>query len=485
MQPTDRAGSKSFVPPAFSHTQATLDKHRVAVLPFVNMSPDPQDEFFADGLTEELIDRLCQVRELEVIARTSVMSYKKKEKKAAEIGKELRAGALVEGSVRKAGNKIRVTAQLIDANTEGHLWSSRYDRNLEDIFAVQTDIAEQVADALKVQLLPNEKKAIEKKPTTSRDAHLLYLKGRYHWNERSPKSLKVAAEYFQKAISEDPSFALAYVGLADSYLVLIDEGVIKPIDAAQKIRSWAEKALELDASLAEAHATLGAILMFTFWDWRRAELEFKRSIELNPAYPSARQWYGMYLSFTEKLDEALEQLSKALELDPFSLIINLNYAMGLVEAGKYQKGIEQMMKTLTIAESGFVWGHYVLGQLYIHGSELEKAVVEFKNALEITPGFPVVLAALGHAYGLMGRKEDAAKILSELKETSSASYISPALIATVEFGLGEKEEAFRHFDEAYDERSDMLLYGKTMPGFEDVRADGRFTQLLTRMGFEN
>jgi len=463
-----------------------LDKHRVAVLPFVNMSPDPQDEFFADGLTEELIDRLCQVRELEVIARTSVMSYKKKEKKAAEIGRELKAGALVEGSVRKAGNRIRVTAQLINANTEGHLWSSRYDRKLEDVFAVQSDIAEQVADALKVQLLPNEKKAIEKKPTTSSEAYLLYLKGRYHWNERSPKSLKVAAEYFEKAISEDPSFALAYVGLADSYTVLINQVAIKPsIEIAQKIRSWAEKALELDASLAETHATLGVTLMLRFWDWRSAELEFKRSIQLNPAYPSARQWYGMCLSFVGRLDEALEQLRKALELDPFSLIINLNYAMGLVEAGRYEEGIEQMMKTLALAESGFALGHYLLGQLYIHGSELEKAVVEFKKALEIIPGFPIVLAALGHALGLMGRKQDAAKILSELKETSSTSYVSPALIAMVEFGLGEKEDAFRHLGEAYDERSDMLLYYKTMPGFEDIRADERFTRLLTRMGLED
>jgi len=463
-----------------------FDRKRIAVLPFMNISPDPSDEYFADGLTEELIDRLCQVGELEVIARTSVMSLKKKEKKAAEIGRELRAGALVEGSVRKSGNRIRVTAQLIDANTEGHLWSSRYDRNLEDVFAVQTEIAEQVADALKVQLLPNEKKAIEKKPTTSSEAYVLYLKGRYHWNERSPKSVRTAAEYFEKAIREDPSFALAYVGLADSYEILIDQIAITPsVEISQKIRSWAEKALELDPSLPEAHASLGAVLSFRFWDWARSEHEFKRSIELNPGYPSARQWYGMYLSFVGRLDEALEQLRKALELDPFSLIINLNYAMGLVEAGRYREGIEQMVKTLALAESGFAWGFYVLGQLYIHGSEVEKGVVEFKKALEIIPGFPVVLAALGHAYGLMGRKEDAAKILSELKEASSTSYVSPALIAMVEFGLGEKEDAFRHLEKAYDERSNMLLWYKTMPGFEDIRADERFARLSTRMGFED
>jgi len=485
LQPVDPGRSKSFIPPAFL-AGPTLDKHRVAVLPFVNLSPDPQDEFFADGLTEELIDRLCQIRELEVIARTSVMSYKKKEKKAADIGRELKAGALVEGSVRKAGNKIRVTAQLVDANTEGHLWSSRYDRNLEDIFAVQTDIAEQVADALKVQLLPNEKKAIQKEPTTSKEAYRLYLKGRYYWNRRSPKSLKVAAEYFEKAISEDPSFALAYVGLADSYFLLMHgvHGVIKPsVEAAQKTRSWVEKALELDASLAEAHATLGNILMWGFWDWRSAELEFKRSIELNPSYPFARQWYGMYLSFTERLDEALEQLRKALELDPFSPIIKLNYGAGLVEAGRYQEGIEQMTKTLAL-EPGFALGHNMLSLLYVHGSELEKAETELKKALDIIPGSPVNLAGLGRVYGLMGRKEDAAKILSELKEASSRSYVSPALIAIVEFGLGQREDAFRHFEEAYNERSDFLLYYKTWPGFEDIRADERFTRLLTKMGFD-
>jgi adenylate cyclase len=463
--------------------QTQLDKNRIAVLPFANMTPDPQDEYFADGMTEELIDRLSQVRELKVIARTSVMSYKKKEKKVAEIGRELGVGTLVEGSVRKAGNRIRVTVQLISTSTEEHLWSSRYDRDLDDIFVVQTDIAERVVGALKVQLLPSEKKAIEKTPTTSKEAYVLYLKGRYHWNERSLESMKTAIEYFEKAISEDPSFALAYVGLADSHLTLINQGAMKPPEFAQRIKSWVEKALELDSSLAEAHATLGLMLVMRFWDWRRAEFEFKRSIELNPAYPTARQYYGLCLLLSGRSDEGLEQLGKGLELDPFSLIINIDYAWGLVLVGRDAEGIEHAMKTLALDPS-FAIGHYVLGLFYSHGAQLEKAVVEFKKALEIIPGFPISLAMLGHAYGTMGRKEDAAKILTELKETSSKEYIPPAYIAMVEFGLGMKEDAFRHLNEAFDERSDMLILLRSLPGFEDMRADERVRGLLTRMGLE-
>jgi TolB-like protein/Tfp pilus assembly protein PilF len=461
-----------------------LNLKRIAVLPFVSLSPDPSDEYFADGLTEELIDRLCQVRDLAVIARTSVMNYKKKEKNASQIGGELSAGALVEGSVRKAGNRIRVTAQLINANTEEHLWSSRYDRDLEDIFAVQTDIAEQVAGSLKVQLLPREKKAIEKRPTTSSEAYVLYLKGRYYWNERSPESMRIGIGYFEKAVREDPSFALAYIGLADSYTVLVDQGVMKPTETAQKVKGWVEKALELDPSLAEAHASLGAILMWPFWDWSRVELEFKRAIELNPAYPSARQWYGMYLYFLRRYEDSLEEFRKALKLDPFSGPINLNYAFGLTFTGKPSEGIEHLAEYLA-QNPGFALGHLWLGQLYLGISEFDKATVEMKKALEIIPGSPYFLAFLGHLYGVMGRKDEGVRILLKLKEASSTSYVSPAFMAIVELALGKSEDASRHLDEAYDERSDFLLYYSVMPGFGDVRTDEKYIQILKKIGLRD
>jgi adenylate cyclase len=458
-----------------------LEIRRVAVLPFVNMSSDPQDEFFADGLTEELIGRLSQVRELEIIARTSVMSYKKKEKTAAEIGAELKAGALVEGSVRRAGSRVRVTAQLIDSNTESHLWSSNYDRDLQDIFAVQSDIAERVAEALSVQLLPNERRAIEKKPTSNNEAHMLYLKGRYHWNERTPKSSKIAAEYFERAIKEDPSFALAYSGLSDAYTIMSDQGVMKPLEAGEKIKNLAERALELDPTLAEAHASLANVLAYVFWDWRRSELEFRRSIELNPAYPTARQWYGKYLSFTGRYDESVEQHRKALQLDPFSLIININLGEGLVEAGRYSEGIEQGRKTVSL-DPNFAIGHFEFGIFYIGGGEYEKAELEFKKTLEIVPGFPAAYGLLAYNYGLMGRKEDGERMLTELRAMASRGFVDPADIAIAEFGLGLKDEAFKHFEEAYKERSSWLLYFKAFPAFAPLRADRRFTEILAKMG---
>ena len=460
-----------------------LDLNRIAVLPFVNMSPDPQDEFFADGLTEELIGRLSQVRGLEVIARTSVMSYKKKDKKAAEIGNELKAGALVEGSVRRAGNRVRVTAQLIDSNTEGHLWSSNYDRDLQDIFGVQSDIAERVAESLRVQLLPIERKAIEKSPTSSTEAHILYLKGRYYWNERTPKSAKLAAEYFERAIKEDPSFAPAYVGLADSYTIMSDQGVMKPVDAGQEIKILSEKALGLDPTLAEAHASLGNVLSYVFWDFRRAEQEFRRSIDLNPAYPTARQWYGKFLSFMARYDESVTQHAKALQLDPFSLIININYAEGLAEAGRYREAVEQGLKTVAL-DPNFAIGHFEFGIIYAGGGEYDKSESELKKTLEIIPGFAAGHSILAYIYALAGRKEDGERELSKLKEMASTRYVDPADLGIADFGLGHDDEAFNQLEQAYQERSSWLLYFKAFPAFERLRNDPRFVRILMEMGFD-
>ncbi len=269
--------------------RAEPDRNRIAVLPFKNLSPDPNDEYFADGMTEELIMTLTKIGRLTVIARTSMMQYKNASKRVSEIAKELDAGTVIEGSVRKASNKVRITVQLLDARTEGHVWAENYDRDLRDVFEIQSDVAMRVSEALRVHVLPSEQHELEKRPTESKEAYILYLKGRYHWNVRTPKSVKMAVEFFEKAIQEDPNFALAYVGLADCYIILGDQGVVRPMEGATKTRKLAEKALELDPTLAEAHATLGNVFTFTFWEWGRAELEFQRSIQLNPNYPTARQ----------------------------------------------------------------------------------------------------------------------------------------------------------------------------------------------------
>jgi TolB-like protein/class 3 adenylate cyclase len=458
-----------------------LDKRRIAVLPFVNMSPDPADEYFADGMTEEIITTLSKVEQLAVIARTSVTQYKKTTKRVCDIARELNTGSLIEGSVRKAANRVRIAVQLLDGATEGHVWAENYDRDLSDVFEIQSDVAKQVSDVLRIQLLPSERRKIEKKPTNNKEAYVLYLKGRHYWNKRTPQSLKIAVEYFEKAIREDPNFALAYAGIADCYLILADWGLVSSKKGAHKARSLAEKALELDGTIAEAHASLGNIFTFQFWDWHRAELEFKTSIELNPKYPTARQWFGMFLSFAGRLGESFEQHQKALELDPFSPIININFATALVQAGRYSEGVEQAQKTLAL-NPDFASGHYDLGEILVSGSEYEKAIAEFERALQIVPGGPNARALLGHAYALNGRLEEAGKILEELRKASQTSYVPPSSFAVVEFGLGKKDEAFEHLKRAYDEQDLFLLYLKAYPGYEDIRADERFAQLLGRVG---
>ena len=456
-----------------------LDRRRIAILPFANVSPDPADEYFADGLTEELIDRLSQVRELEVIARTSVMSYKKKEKRAAEIARELNVGSIVEGSVRKAGNKIRVTAQLINGATEGHLWSSRYDKGLDDIFAVQGDIAAQVTDALKIQLLPHEKEAIEKRTTENTEAHTLYLKGRHHWNQRSPVSLRQAKEYFEKAVEIDPEFSLAYVGLADSYLVSVDQGLLEPSEANPRIGSLLSTALELSPTLAEAHASR-AILLQSEWHWYDAEIEYKRAIELNPNYATTHHWYSILLGILGRIEEALDQIYIALRLDPLSPMVNTNVGIRLAEAGRFEEAIEQFRKALAL-EPGFGVARGHLGATYIGKSDYDEGIAEFKKAMELLGGNPWPKAMLAYAYALKGDLTNAQNLLGELEEASMTGFVPDALFATIYFGLGDKDKAFSLFRKAYDERSNVLQYIIQFPMYRKIRADPRFGAVLAKI----
>jgi adenylate cyclase len=461
---------------------AKLDTRRIAVLPFANMSPDSGDAYFADGMTEELITTLSKVGDLTLVARTSVMQFKNSPKRVSAIAQDLGAGTLIEGSVRKAANKVRITVQLLDGVTENHIWAENYDRDLNDIFEIQSDVARQVAEALRIRLLPSEKERIEKKPTLSREAYVLYLKGRHYWNERTPQATQSAVEYFERAINQDQRFALAYAGLADCYILLSEYDLATPMESAEKTKAFAEKALELDPSLAEAHAALGSAYTYQFWDWAQAEEEFKRSIELNPNYPTARQWYGKYLSFVARFDECVQQHMKAHELDPFSLIINFNLAEGLVEAGRYSEGVDQARRTLAM-NPAFPLGHYEMGQFHVSASRFDDAISEFKTVLELIPEFPTAIASLGHTYGLMGRRDEAAKMLEALRKQAQERYISPSMFAMVEFALGNKDRAFEYLDRAFEERSGWLLYFKVFPGFEDIRADERFTRLLKRMRF--
>jgi len=454
---------------------SSLDSHRIAVLPFVNMSPDPQDEFFADGLTEELIGRLSQVKGLEVIARTSVMGYKKKDVKAAEIGRELRTGALVEGSVRKAGDKIRVTAQLIDANTEGHLWSSNYDRDFRDIFSVQTDIAEKVASALEVRLLPSEKRAIEQKRTENVEAYTLYLKGKFYLNERNPDSEMKAIQYFERSIAKDPRLALAYVGLADCYILLDDQGAMEPNEARAKARPLLDEALKLEES-AEAHASLGNVLMHE-WDWKGAEAEYRHAIEINPGYATAHHWYSVLLAFLGRNEEAMKEIRIALRLDPVSPIVSLNLGMRLAEGGRLEEGIEQFRKTLA-QEPNFGLAYAHLGSSLIGMARFDEAIVELQKAVELQGSQAWPRSLLGYAYAMSGNREKALDVLSELEEMSKTAYVPEAIVGTVHFALGDKEKALSIIERAYGKRAFTIPYLRLMPAYKEIRADYRFNAIL-------
>ncbi len=453
-----------------------LDVRRVAVLPFVSLSPDPNDEYFADGLTEELIDRVCQVKELAVIARTSVMNYKGAKKNASQIGRELRAGALVEGSVRKASNKIRVTAQLIRADTEEHLWSSKYDRDMADVFEVQSDIAERVAEALKVQLLPAEREAVQRKPTESAAAYALYLKGRYYWNERTEEGLRKAAEYFQKAIDLDPAFARAYSGLADTYSIMRFQGSAPARESGAKARALAEKALEIDGSLAEACASL-AFVQDDAFNWEESERLYRKAIELNPSYATGHFWYSILLTWLWRFDEAVEEARRAEELDPLSQATSIALGQVLVYARRNDEAIRHLQERIR-ADPGFASPHFILGVAYFYGGMYEKAVEELRVAISIEGrSLSRPLAALGWCLARLGREREARETLEELKGRK----ISKSVLGALYVELGEREEAVRCVQEAFEAREPGLGWISGMLPLDALRSDARFVAVLERM----
>jgi TolB-like protein/Flp pilus assembly protein TadD len=459
-----------------------LDSKRIAVLPFVSLSPDPNDEYFADGLTEELIDRLCQMKSLEVIARTSVMNYKKKEKNASQIGRDLKTGALVEGSVRKAGNKIRVTAQLINANTEGHLWSSKYDRELEDIFAVQSDIAGQVAKALEIRLLPEERKAIQQKRTESTEAYTLYLKGRQLWNKRSKDAVNEAMECFVRASEIDPNFALAYVGIADCYSVMITWDYAPSSEIAPKQKQAALQALKLDENLAEAHTSYASALALSDWRWPEAEVEFKRAIELNPNYATAHQLYAYsVLRFARRVDEEMREVERALELDPLAPIMSLNKGQSLYLQERYDEAIECYKRVLQIEPAFF--------RAYVNEAGCLLATRRFEEATKLYEKYLPRLCVsenlqkltLASAFSWSGRGEEAHRLLLQVMASSDESN-SPSDFAFAYAGLGDVEKMFEFLELAANKRDIGLLFTLIDPLMKPFRSDPRFQELVRRAG---
>jgi len=466
-------------------SSAQFDKKRIAVLPFANISPNPSDEYFSDGMTEELIATLSRIKSLGVIARTSIIRYKGLTKPVVEIGRELNVGTVLEGSVRVAGKKLRITAQLIDAGTEEHLWAETYDRNLEDAFAIQTDIAKRITKALRVRVLQSETLRLERKATGIPDAYSLYLKGRHSLNTRTEKGLKAAIQHFEDSIKHDQKFALAYTGLADAYSILASYSLeyVPPNEGFPKAKTATEKALSLDDHLAEAHASLGLVKFYYEWDWTGAEAEFKKALELNPGYAQAHQYYADFVKSFGRFDEALEEMKKALVLDPLSYSINTGIGHVLYLSRQYDLAIDQYRRVVE-SDPSFVPARLWFGRPYLQKGMFKEAIEQVEEAVKLSHETTVSLATLAQAFAAAGRIADAKKLLEKLLTRGTEQYVPSYWIALVYTSLGKKDEAMKYLERAFLERSSWLVWANVEPRFDSLRSDARFASLLARIGFK-
>ncbi len=466
---------------------APQGKIMLAVLPYENLSGDPQQEYFSDGLTDETIAQLggLDPERLGVIARTSAMKYKHTNKDVQQIGRELGVQYLLEGTVRRAGDRVRITAQLIQVSDQTHLLAETYERDLGDIFALQSDVAKAVADKIQIQLTAPQRARLATPKPVKREAHEAYLRGRFFWNKRYEAEdwVKKSAEYFQEAIQEDPKFALAYAGLADYYNLLGSNGVdaMPPREARPKARAAAERALELDDSLAEAHTSLASILSAYDWNFQKAEEEFKRAMKLNANYATAHYWYSANLIAMGRLDEAIAESKRAQELDPLSLIVNLDLAWKYYLVRQYDQAIEQCRKTMELDPNLYLTD-YILGIALEQKKDYPKAIFELQRGVSLSKTSPIMLMALGHAQAVSGNAAEVRKSLEELKKLSKQRYVPAVYLAAVYTGLGDKDRAFEWLEKAVDERSDQLINLNVEPMADSLRSDPRYKELIHRIG---
>ncbi len=462
---------------------AVASRKSVAVLPFKNLSDNKDDEYFSDGITDDIITRLSKIRDLKVISRTSVMHYKNSTKRIPEISKELKIATVLEGSVRRVGNRVRIASQLIDARNDEHLWAESYDREMQDIFEIQSEVAQQIATALEAELGPDEKIQLARRETENLQAYSLYLKGLYFWNKRTPDNVRKGIEFFEQAIAEDPSYALAYAGLADGYRALgsIEYGILSPKETVPKARAAAQKALQLQPALVEAQVVLANIDFTYEWDWPAAEKLLKRVIEFRPGYAPAHHAYSHLLGATGRLDEAMAEERRALELDPLSLIVNTQVGMYFYYARRYDEAIEQHRKTIEL-DPAFLQTRLALGLAYERSGNVEAAVAEFQQALALAPELPMAEALLAYAYAIAGKKNESMKLLEGLQQPGKREFVSPFHMALVYLGLGDKKRVFELLNKASKEHSSYLIYLKVEPLADGLRSDPRFAALLKKMG---
>jgi TolB-like protein/Tfp pilus assembly protein PilF len=475
-----RARSTSSV----STVESAMTNKSIAVLPFDNLSRDPENAFFVEGVQEEILTRLAKVGELKVIARTSTQRFKSTPDDLRDVGKQLGVTNILEGSVQRVNDQVRVNVQLINAPTNAHLWAEIYDRKLTDIFAVESEIARTIADTLQAKLTGSEKIAITTKPTEDPEAHELYLKGRYFWNRRTAENLKKAADYFQQAIDKDPKYTLAYAGLADCHVLLPAYPGLgnTPRDELPKALEAARKAVELDDTLAEAHTSLARALASNL-QLAAATSEFKRAIELNPNYATAHQWFGECLQSQGQLEQALAELKRAQAIDPLSLVISSLYGFAFDTVGKRDEAIAQLRKTIEI-DPNFGNSHGLLGVVLEHNGQLEEAIAEYEKNNSLHED-AISLSQLAGAYFLVGRKEEAQQLWNKLKALSDRQYVPAYSLAVVQSSFGNNDEAIRLLEKSYEDHapfdSQDLGWILVDHRLDSLRSDPRFKNLITRI----
>jgi serine/threonine protein kinase len=448
----------------------------IAVLPFTNVSKDTEMEYLSDGISESLINSLSQLPDLKVIARSSAFTYKGKETDLKEVADALGVEAILIGRVTQRGDNLSISVELVNASDKTQMWGEQYDRKMSDLLAIQREIAGEIVEKLEVKVSADGK-GFAKRYTESNEGYQLYLKGRFYWNRRTAEALKKSIEYFNQAIEKDPGFALAYAGLADTYVVPATR--LPPREAMPKAKAAALRALELDESLAEAHASLARVLASYDWDWTSAEKEFRRAIELNPQYAVAHQWYGGFLGVMGRTNDSIQERKRAHELDPLSLTINFELGLAFYYARDYDKAIEQFQKTLEL-DQNFPPANVFLPAAYEQKGMYDEAVAQFKKA--IPGGSEWTHSGLGHVYAVSGRKSEARKILDELKQVAKQQYVPAPGIALIYAGLGEKDQAFDWLEKGYEEHSFQMQHLNIEPRWDSLRSDPRFQDLVRRIG---
>ena len=456
-----------------------IPEKSIAVLPFENLSRDPDNAYFCEGVQDEILTRLAKVADLKVISRTSTQHFKSAPENLPEIAKQLSVAHILEGSVQKSSDQVRVNVQLINAMTDAHLWAETYDRKLTDIFAVESEIAKAIAETLQAKLSGAEKSSIAKAPTANPEAYELYLKGRFFWNKRTGDDLRKSIDYLKQAIAKDPGYALAYAALADSYGLLRFYGGASPAESVVPAQAAAKKALELDDSLAEAHASLGLIATEEL-EVNRAVTELERAIQLNPNYATAHHWLGLALATLRQSDRSIGELKRALELDPLSMIINADLSIIYLYAHRYDDAEAQARKTLEIDSRSFV-AHYYLGAALQLTGRLKEAIPEFQKAVELNND-PYSIAMLAQAYARNGQTDEARKLLAHLNEMAKSAEVPDYALATAYTSLGEKDRAIEALEHGFAGGNKSYLF--LLPGdpfLDDLRGDPRFEALVQKI----